>query len=298
MKKKWIITVVAILVFAMSLFGCGGGESGSGTDDGEKADAQEQEAEETEEEEEETPQEEPEEEEAEYVEESQFFKVFTNPSLFKGKRIKIMGRVFTTPEHDADGIYLQVWANPKYSEWNTVVMCKDTSLNVDTDDYVIIDGVVKDVFKGQNMMGGDVKAPLVVCDTLEVSDYMTVVAPAIETKQVDQTIDQSGYQITVEKVEFAESETRLYLKVKNDGDEVFNVYSFNALIIQGSTQYEEEDNWEADYPEIQSEIRPGVETEGIVSYKAMDPKEPLKVIIEAYTDDWDIELEDYEFEIE
>jgi len=77
--------------------------------------------------------------------------------------------------------------------------------------------------------------------------------------------------VTLQKVEFAEQETRVYLKVDNNGSDNFSVYSFNSKITQDGKQFGEQDNWEAEYPQIQTDLLVGNSTEGIIVFPTLEP---------------------------
>jgi len=46
------------------------------------------------------------------------------------------------------------------------------------------------------------------------------------------------------------------------------------------------------------DILDGATKDGIIRFKGLDPDKPVKIQIEAYSDNWDIDMEDYVFEIE
>ena len=84
---------------------------------------------------------------------------------------------------------------------------------------------------------------------LKWSPIWTPMVPTIKSVELSRvTQDQLGYSITVEKVEFAEKETRVYVTIQNNGSSNFSAYSFNSKIIQNGKQYEEARNYSADYP--------------------------------------------------
>jgi hypothetical protein len=57
------------------------------------------------------------------------------------------------------------------------------------------------------------------------------------------------------------------------------------------------DNWDAGYPEIQSDILPGVTTEGIITYPKVPETGTIKVYMEASSDNYDLNFSPFEFEI-
>lgn len=83
-------------------------------------------------------------------------KLYSEPKKFKGYSYDFVGRVFTTPEKDDEGVYLQVWADFENSEYNTIVFYEDSNFEVNSEDYIKVSSTVKDVFEGENMLGGKV----------------------------------------------------------------------------------------------------------------------------------------------
>lgn len=57
--------------------------------------------------------------------------------------------------------------------------------------------------------------------------------------------------------------------------------------------------YEANLPEVQSELLPGTETEGIIVYPALDLDEPkLQFYAEGYSSDHEISIDPFVFEIQ
>ena len=227
---------------------------------------------------------------------AEFDQMMTAPAKFKGRAVEFYAQVFVEPEKDEDGTYLQAYADPSNYEKNVIIGLNDPSFTVNSQDYIHVKGTIKDEFKGENMMGGTVLAPAIMADSIEVVDYVTAVSPAIKTIDVGDTQDQNGYKITLEKVEFAESETRVYVSIKNETESNASFYTFNTKIVQGSKQFEQETNYNANHEEPQSDILPGIETEGIIGFGAIDPEAgDLRVIAEGSTDNYDLDFDPFEF---
>ena len=232
----------------------------------------------------------------EYIDESEYDELYTNPDKFKGKYVKISGQVFSEPERDGEDIYFQMWREPDKAEGNTIVKCK-TDQKLRSEDYVIVDGEVSGSFEGENMVGGKITAPQITATSVEVSDYKTAIAPTIKEVVVDETQEQYGYAVTVQKIEFAENETRVYVAVTNNGSDTFSCYSFNSKIIQEGNQISSEDNYYSDYPSIESELLKGASTEGIITFPALNPEAEFELYIEGYSDNWEEQIEKYVYTI-
>ena len=223
--------------------------------------------------------------------------MFSNPDDYIGSKVELSGIVFGSVDSDEDGIYFQIWSDPINMDWNTVIGYLDPTFQVEDGQYVKVTGVVDHVAEGENMMGVTITAPAILADTVEVSSYIDVVSPTIATASAAQpTVDQHGYAVTLEKLELAENETRLYVSLTNNGSGNFTLYDFNATIIQAGTQYEYQPNYDADYPELQTDIRPGVTTEGVITFPAIQ-QAPFQVIMEAHSDNWSENFSEYTFDV-
>jgi hypothetical protein len=94
----------------------------------------------------------------------------SDPNAHKGASVNFVGQVFTTPERDEKGVYVQVWEDPASSENNTIVAYADPHFQLAEDDYVHVVGTVKGEFKGKNALGVEVSAVTVLADTFKVVD--------------------------------------------------------------------------------------------------------------------------------
>lgn len=89
---------------------------------------------------------------------------------------------------------------------------------------------------------------------------------------VEQTQEDNGIVVTLYKVEFSDENTRAYLTVENtDPTEEVDFYTFSSKAIQGTTQFEKTYSFDVDYPEIDSEILPGVQDNGVIIFEPLDP---------------------------
>lgn len=221
--------------------------------------------------------------------------MYSDPQSYVGSVVELTGQVFSGVEYDDEGVYFQLWADPENFDLNTVVAYKDPDFELEGDDYVRLTGKVVDVFEGENMMGGTITAPAILASKVEILSYKDAVMPTIATATAtNATIDQLGYAVTIQSVELAEKETRVYISIQNNGSNEFTLYGFNSVLIQDSTQYEYQPNYTADYPEHQTQIRPGITTEGVLVFPAIR-EEPFQIILEGSTYDWNEDIGEYVF---
>lgn len=224
-------------------------------------------------------------------------KMYANPEQYVGSSVTLTGQIFGGVEYDDDAQYFQMWGDPDNRDWNTVVGYPYPEVDLEDEQYIRIQGIVADVFEGENMMGGTIIAPAIRADSVEVLSYKDAVRPTIATATpATSTIDQYGYSVTVETVELAEKETRVYVSVTNNGSSPFTLYEFNMLLIQDGSQYEYENNFNADYPELQDDLRPGITTEGVVVFPAIK-QAPFQLIMEGSSDNWEEDLQEYVYDL-
>lgn len=229
--------------------------------------------------------------------EEDYAKMYTEPKKYKGYEVTQSGKVFTEPEYDEDGVYLQAFADAKNSEKNTILFYADPSFEVESQQYVQWTGIVKDEFKGENMMGGKVVAPVIEVKDLKVVSYFDVMAPTLETIELNETQNQHGYELTVEKVEVAKEQFRVFVTVENKTEHNINFYTFNTKVIADGKQLEEVTIYEDDVESVQSDILPGVKTSGVIVYPSVGEVEEVRLYAEGSSDNYDIDIEPFQFDI-
>jgi hypothetical protein len=224
--------------------------------------------------------------------------VYTDPNKFKGRTIELNAKIFADVERDDKGTYFQAFADPENSSKNTIVRIADSKLDIKQGDIVHIVGKIDKKFEGQNLMGGDVTAPVVTASKVEKTDYAAAFMPAINTIEVNKEINQNGYKIKLKKIEIAEAETRAYISITNDTKDKINFYLYESKIVQDSKQIKQETNYKAEYPDMQTDLLPGVKEDGIISFKPMNPKGKAKVSFEGSSDNYDIDIKPFVFDID
>ena len=232
-----------------------------------------------------------------YLSATEIDQMYTDPKQFKGKKVILYGKIFTSPEISSDAVYFQMYTDPDELERNTVVEYKDPNAELKSGDYVKVIGTVSSEIKGSNLFGGTLSAPKIEAESVEVVDYIAAVRPTLKSVDINKTVDQFGYKCTLQKVEFSEKETRIYIAFENTGKESFNLYKHSAKIVQNGTQYEVESNYYADYPELQTEIVKGVTTEGIITFGKME-QTSFKLYLDGSSGDYSEDVEEYVFDVE
>lgn len=227
---------------------------------------------------------------------NEFEQMFSDPKKFKGRAVDFYAKIFIEPEKDTNNTVLQVYANNDNSK-NTIVWVNE-NINLKNGDIIHIIGTVKDKFEGENAFGGKVIAPLILATKIELSDYATAFAPSLKTVELNSEQSQHGLIIKIGKIEFAEDETRIYVKIVNNTKWNASFYSFNVKMTQGNKQHETIYNYDEELPEIKSEILPGITEEGIILMEPVDINgENIKIILEASSDNWELNYSPYTFDV-
>jgi hypothetical protein len=210
----------------------------------------------------------------------------SEPNAHKGASVDFVGRVLTTPERDKKGVYLQVWEDPVNSENNTIVGYADPTFKVAENDYVHVTGTAKGEYKAKNALGGEVRAVTVLADSLKVVDALAAGPPALATLGPRRQT-QAGITVAIPKVEFAASETRVFVKVTNASGSDATVYDTSMRAVQAGRQYDAGFSTN-DYPELSSDLVSGASTAGVVVFPKMKPHGGLKLIVEVSSDNSDV----------
>lgn len=227
-----------------------------------------------------------------------FHLVHASPKDYIGSEVEFYGKIFADVEKDTKGTYMQIFSNEDGSDNNVLVGIEDTSLNVKSGDIVFVKGKVKGEEKGTNMFGAELKLPVILASSVEISDYGTAFSPSSKTIEVNQEQNQHGYKLTLKSVEIAENETRANIKIENTSNEKITFYSFNSVLTQGSSQIEQEDNWNAGYKEVSSEILPGIVEEGVVTFKPVDVNGgDFNIIFEGNSENYSFDFEPFNFHV-
>jgi hypothetical protein len=234
--------------------------------------------------------------EAKVLTKDEYTKMFSDPKKYKGSKVEFYAKIFVDPEKDDKGTYIQAYADNNQDR-NIIIAIKDPNLDVKNEDIVHVSGTVNDEFKGKNALGGEVTAPSVVADKVEKSEYATAFAPALKTIDVNKNIDQHGYVLNISKIELAENETRVYVDITNNTKNTINFYDFNSKLILNNQQLEPSDNYDANYQKIQSDILPGVKTQGIIAFPKVPQSGSLKVYMEGASQDYNLDFQPFQFDV-
>jgi len=167
--------------------------------------------------------------------------LYENPKLFIGMPVKIVGRIdkLLKINNVSTQFSVAVKVNGQQQEKTMVISYNKPHFNMEFASFIEISGslqnIVDTVNKGQS--------PLVIADKVEpIEDPWSILAPSQYTIYPNLTVDQSGKVVQLEKVEFAEQETRLFVKVRNESSADDIIVLANPVAIQAGSEKKEVPN--------------------------------------------------------
>lgn len=191
-----------------------------------------------------------------------------------GREVRLTGRITGVVEQDKDKTIFQVAVRPTGAQEDLHLLLSfggDPHTLIRNNDLITdvqVTGVMGKIPAVDSKTNSMVEVPLVVVERMEVLEPWNVMAPAKFELPVNQTVKRNGKEVTLQKIEFADTETRLYLVVKNTSLQKALVYLDNPLGIQGGRRITQLYNLDNNY---HLELEPGKEVKGLVVIGAMSP---------------------------
>jgi hypothetical protein len=221
--------------------------------------------------------------------------MLTNANDFKGRAVEgLPGVVFNVMSQTEGDYEYQCWADEE-SEYSFIII-SETNLDLAVDDNIFVNGIVLEKYSGTNAFGGSVEAPVIIVTSVDKSDS-SIFNLASDTIEINQTQEQKGISVTLQKVELANKSTRVFLTVSNESKDKISVYTFESYIKQGKSQFDSSD---ISYTEdtLQTDINVGIESSGILSFQKINSlDEPFTISIDVSSDDWDVKLKPFVFDV-
>ena len=145
-----------------------------------------------------------------YIEDSEIDAALSDGDSYKGKYINVAGKVFSI-DKDGDTVAMQAWYDVESGEQQFIVYAdKEMAGSVKEDDFIKVDGMISGTFTGENYFGGEITAMTIDAESIEIGGYDDIYAPAESTKEVGETKEQHGVSVTLDRIEYAKGEARVY----------------------------------------------------------------------------------------
>lgn len=242
-------------------------------------------------------------EEKVYLEDSQIQQLFTDPEQFKGKYAKLSGVLLANPEADSDGsMALQIFYDTQNYDQNFIVYTDNADVSLKSGDYVKVDGKVRGKFTGQNAMGAEISIPAIENAAVTKSTYMDVVTPTTAALEPNVSAEQHGITASVDKIEYSDLETRVYMTVKNDSSDNVSLDVYGIKLIMDGQQIAQDDNsvssFNGNYAELNYDIAAGASSSGILVFPAIEQKKDFQVVLSnVISDNYELDFDTYTLNI-
>ncbi len=238
-----------------------------------------------------------------YLEDSQIQQLFTDPDQFKGKYAKLSGVLLANPETGSDGFMaLQVFYDVKNYDQNFIVYTNNADSSLKSGDYVKVDGKVQGKFNGENAFGGNISAPAIENASVTKSTYMDVVATTTATIEPNVSSEQHNVIVSVDKVEYSDIETRVYMTIKNDSSEDVDAGVYDIKMIMNGQQIGIDNNsqssYDGNYPELNSHVAANASTSGILVFPTIEQHKDFQISVpDVYSSNYELEFDTYTLNI-
>jgi len=212
--------------------------------------------------------------------------VYTNPKEYLGYYVTIKGQVFQNVADNGETKDVQVWIDPVECDKNVMIRYTN-DVDLKDGDYIICTGYIQELYKYTNTFGTEILVPMICSSDVSHSNYIDVVSPTISSITPENlTYENKNCSITIDKIEFAENETRLYLTAQNNSNTTLYIDTDSSVIIQNQKQYNIQYNYQADYAEIPYDLKAGTTMSGIVVFPSIEDLE-FDYLLEIYLDTYE-----------
>ena len=221
--------------------------------------------------------------------------LFTDANQYEGRMVEDMPIMIFQYIGESDGVYSYQGYNDTTYDKN-LIFTSNEKLDVEEGDYILLSGQVDGIMEYETVMGATREAPLIVNGMIEKKDA-TIFNQAENTREVGKSAEQYNIKVTLDKIEQAKNSTRVYFTVENNSGYKLSIYTFNSYIKQGNKQFDESD---MSYEEntLKTEINDGITDSGCLSFEKMENVEgDLTISLDAYSDNYEIELSPFVFHI-
>jgi len=161
-----------------------------------------------------------------------------NPMLYKGLPVNLVGRIDKIVKVDQNNTQFSLIVNSGNSQETSSVLVNYAKPQYDLrlSSYIKVTGSVQNTAE----TAGNRQTPVVVADKVEpIADPWSSLDPAQYSIYPNKFANQNNNVIHLEKVEFAEEETRLFITIRNEGTAKDVLVLANPIGKQGSSEFKE-----------------------------------------------------------
>ncbi len=223
----------------------------------------------------------------------------TNSDQYIGSEISLTGRVIDRPSSVDGGAWrLQVQADPDESETRFFVVVTADRLDISADDFVRFDGTIEVDPEKNRLEDAGEDLPFISADDFQQIPSHDVLAPTSQLLEPKVSESQFNVTVTVEKIEFAEKETRVYMRIDNGTEQTVRLNDGRMKLSQGPGESDLQPDPAPDYDRLPSDLPTGMSATGVLTFPpASYEVGSLRLTIGASTDDYTLRFEPFELAV-
>lgn len=221
-----------------------------------------------------------------YLTEGEVSLIYGSADNYKKKYVKLTGQVIDV-KYDNKGQTITVYTDIANYTNDIIVYFEDKSVSIKQNDYISIDGYIKGADK-------ETSKPYIIGKEVKIISYMDAVAPTKKSVEFDKTSSQNDVTITVQKVEFSDVETRVYVKVSNNSKDEFKFQTYSTILTQNAKQYET--TYSKTAVDVSSSILAGGRSEGILVFPKIEQSN-FTLTMKGFSTNYDVDFENFTFDL-
>lgn len=235
-----------------------------------------------------------------YVDESEFNNIFDCPDGYIGKYIKVIGSICDGPELGDNNCYFyQAWHDTETWQHNFAFRIDSKIDGLGKDDYVQVEGRITDDFHAARNFFG----VLIEAETVTPLNYIEAKVPTlkeIEPKGVAST--QNNITVQVNKVQYAETETRVFITMSNGSESTFHPDRDLTKLIQNDEEFEVSEEAMSgylggEYGLVPYELLSHTEEDAIIAFPPIDQNTNFQLHMEGSSVDEKAKFKPYDITI-
>lgn len=221
-----------------------------------------------------------------YLTEGEVSLIYGSANNYKKKYVKLTGQVIDV-KYDNKGQTITAYTDIANYTNDIIVYFEDKSVSIKQNDYISIDGYIKGADK-------ETSKPYIIGKEVKTISYMDAVAPTKKSVEFDKTSSQNDVTITVQKVEFSDVETRVYVKVSNNSKDEFKFQTYSTILTQNAKQYET--TYSKTAVDVSSSILAGGRSEGILVFPKIEQSN-FTLTMKGFSTNYDVDFENFTFDL-
>lgn len=196
--------------------------------------------------------------------------LFANPYGYEGIPVNIVGSIDKMIKlTDKTTLFtLNVESAGKTTYKNILVSFNEPHFTLQYASFIRVTGSVKSPDKNDPQ-----KTPVIIADKIEtIDDPWTVFAPTrFSLRPTNQILNYNGQVVQLDKIEFSDTETRMFIRVRNESPNTSLFILSEPRASQGSRTFKELPNRYGVFSQAALQLQPMQEVREVIFLEKMDP---------------------------